>query len=70
MSPIAIAIIFGLAYPIYNYIAAQFTGSGDAEVSAARRRYIERHVGASVVGTLMALAIPIAYWIMVLYFLC
>lgn len=70
MSPIAIAIIFGLAYPAYNWIANAFLGSGDEEVKSARSRYIQMHIGASAIGAIMALAVPLAYWILVLRFLC
>lgn len=68
MNLLAVAIIFGLVYPVYNYLANVFMGSLDDDIKAARSSYVENHLAASLFGCLMSFATPIAYWILVLIY--
>lgn len=68
MNLLAVAIIFGLVYPVYKSIVSFLMGNSNPDVKNARTEYVNEHPAASILGCIMAFAIPIAYWILVLIY--
>ena len=69
MSTIAIAIVFGIVLPIYNFIANTLTGVQSESSKKATHEWVSKRLVASIVGVIMKIAIPIAYWVLVIIYL-
>ena len=69
MSLLQIAIIFGIVLPIYNVIANALSGVQSESSKKATHEWVSKHLVASIIGVIMKLAIPIAYWVLVIIYL-
>lgn len=69
MSITAIAIIFGIVYPVYCYLANCFNGNACEAVQTAKKEYISSHPILALIGIVMSALVPLAYWIAVIIFL-